>query len=155
MFTAKIIASFRRNFLPDQHFKPLAAFWRSQKTQAAPLGRYEAFDDTGISESEDVGVRPFEDIPGPKKSLRSMLECYRLSEGFFKPYKMHDKMFAKYGPIYEEEITLGRPTVHLMDPNDCEKVYRAEGKFPRRPINFDLWRDYRKRSNVSPGILLS
>jgi len=43
--------------------------------------------------------------------------------------------------------------VHITDPDDFEKVFRAEGKFPRRPP-VDIWVEHRKRRNYFPGIIL-
>ena len=157
MYSTKITAKLRQNILSEtQHFKSVAAvFWKSQNTAATPLERNENFSRKKDIESiEDGEVRPFEDIPGPKRSLKSIVESYIKTEGFTKRYKLHDRMFAKYGPIYKEEM-MGRPSVHLMDPNDFEKVFRAEGKYPRRPDLFDIWREHRKRRNFVLGIFLS
>ena len=146
---------FRRTLRPpSQYFKTVSAVvLRSQNTAAA----LPKTDET-VSRKRDVGdsatVRPFEEIPGPGKSFWSIVEFYRKTKGFTKPYKMHDVMFAKYGPIYKEEL-LGRPTVHLMDPNDFEKVFRADGKYPKRPNLFDHMTEHRRRRTGNPGIFLS
>ena len=148
-------AMFRRTLRPpSQYFKTVSAVvLRSQNT----AGALPKTDET-VSRKRDVGdsapVRPFEEIPGPGKSFWSIVEFYRKTKGFTKPYKMHDVMFAKYGPIYKEEL-LGRPTVHLMDPNDFEKVFRAEGKYPKRPNLFDHMTEHRRRRTGNPGIFLS
>lgn len=96
---------FRRTLRPpSQYFKTVSAVvLRSQNTAAA----LPKTDET-VSRKRDVGdtatVRPFEEIPGPGKSFWSIVEFYRKTKGFTKPYKMHDVMFAKYGPIYKEEL---------------------------------------------------
>ena len=150
MFSSNLhIATLRRNLPASQHFKPLAAFWRSQKTEAAPLERNETFGD---STSEDGGVRPFEDMPGPKKSLKSIVNVYRKSEGLTKSYKLSQSLFAKYGPIFKENM-LGFNAVHIMDPDDFERVFRAEGKYPRRPV-IDALVEHRERRNYSRGIII-
>ena len=150
MFSSNLhIATLRRNLPAAQHFKPLAAFWRSQKTEAAPLERNETFGD---SISQDGGGRPFEDMPGPKKSLKSIVNFYRKSEGLTKTYKLNQSLFAKYGPIFKENM-LGFNAVHIMDPDDFERVFRAEGKYPRRPFP-DAWAEYRKRRNYIRSILI-
>ena len=146
---------FRRTLRPpSQYFKTVSAVvLRSQNTAAA----LPKTDET-VSRKRDVGdsapVRPFEEIPGPGKSFWSIVEFYRKTKGFTKPYKMHDVMFAKYGPIYKEEL-LGRPTVHLMDPNDFGKVFRAEGKYPKRPNLFDHMTEHQRRRTGNPGIFFS
>lgn len=92
------------------------------------------------------GVRPFEDIPGPN-SLQYMLEFHRVSEGFTKGYRLLDIFFAKYGPIFKENVLVqGSQTVHVTDPDDFERIFRAEGKYPQRPP-IDIWVEYRKRRN--------
>ena len=156
MYSTNISAILRRNLFPAaQHFKPLAAFWRSQQTQAEHLDSNETFRDSAKpAEIEDSGVRPFEEIPGPKKNLKSMVELYFTTEGFVKGYKMNDLMFAKHGPIYKEEFS-GRPVVHIMDPDDFQIVFRADGKYPQRADVFGIWLDHRKRRNLSPGIFLA
>ena len=153
MYSSKLhIAALRRNLPAAQHFKPLAVFWRSQKTEAAPLERNETFRDSAKETAEDGGVRPFEDMPGPKKSFKSIVNLYRKSEGLTKGYKLNQSFFAKYGPIFKENM-LGFNAVHITDPDDYERVFRAEGKYPRRPL-VDAWVQHRKRRNYFPGILL-
>jgi len=144
----------RRNLFPAvQHLKPLATFWRSQKTQGAPLERNESYGDSAKTDVEGGGrVRPFEDIPGPKKNFRSIVEFYRKTKGLRRFYKMNQSLFAEHGPIFKNNI-LGQTMVHITDPDDFEKVFRAEGKFPRRPP-VDIWVEHRKRRNYFPGIIL-
>ena len=153
MYFANITSFARRSLLPAaQHFKPLAVFWRSQKTEAAPLEQNEIFRDSAKTEIEHgSGVRPFEDIPGPARTLKSMVEFYRDSKGLTKVYKLTEGLFAKYGPIYKEN-TLGQTQVHVMAPEDFEKVFREEGKYPRRPL-LDAWVEHRKRRNIFPGVV--
>ena len=153
MYSSKLhITSLCRNLPAAQHFKPVAAFWRSQKTEAAPLERNETFRDSAKETAEDGGVRPFEDMPGPKKSFKSIVNLYRKSEGLTKGYKVNQSFFAQYGPIYKENM-LGFNAVHITDPDDYERVFRAEGKYPRRPL-IDAWLQHRKRRNYFPGIIL-
>ena len=153
---ANITSVLRRNLPPGtRHLKPSANFWRSQKTQAADLDSDEIFRDSAKgpkAEIEDGRVRPFEDIPGPKKSLKSIVEFYVKTEGLTKAYKQNQRFFAKYGAIYKDNM-LGQTFVHTMDPNDFEKVFRAEGKYPRRPL-VEVWKEHRKRRNYFPGLLL-
>ena len=153
MYLANITSLSRRNLPPAaQHFKPLAAFWRSQKTAPAPLEQDEAFRDSAKTEIEHGSkVRPFEDIPGPARTFKSMVEFYRDSKGLTKICKLTEGLFAKYGPIYKEN-TLGQTQVHVMDPEDFEKVFREEGKYPRRPL-IDAWVEHRKRRNHFPGVV--
>ena len=121
-----------------ESLKPLNTLLRFQKTKAIP-------------ESES-SVRPFEDIPGPKRNLKTLAEFYIKSERFTKGYKMFDEMFERYGPIFMENMVMGA-MVHIIDPDHHEKVLRAEGKYPSRPV-VDFWLEHRQRRNYFPGILL-
>ena len=139
----------RRNLFPCyESLKPLNSLLRFQKTKAIPESEsHESRDSASHS-----GVRPFEDIPGPKRNLKTMAEFYIKSERFTKGYKLSDEMFERYGPIFMENMIMGT-MVHLIDPDDHEKVLRAEGKYPSRPM-VDFWLEHRQRRNYFPGILL-
>ena len=151
---AVVADSFRKSLLPKaKHFIPLTAFWRSQKTEASAMEQNESLRESAKTEIErDCEVKPFDDVPGPKRSLKSMVEFYAKSEGLTKGYKLNQRMFAEYGPIFKEN-TLGQTMVHVMDPDDFEKVFRAEGKYPRRPV-IDVWVEHRKRRKFFPGVIL-
>ena len=142
-----------RNLPRFQHLKPLAVFLRFQKTKAIPSEDESHTPDSAKSETENNSVRPLEDIPGPRKNLRSFAEFYVKSERFTKPYKLYELLFERYGPIFKEDMFFGVPTLHLIDPDDHEKVLRAEGKYPSRPI-IDFWLEHRQRRNYFAGILL-
>ena len=129
----------------------MVAVWRSQKTQAITL---ESREDLGDSADVHDRIRPFEEIPGPKTGLKFMVDSYSKTEGFTKAYKLSEILFAEHGPIYKESMILGKPVVHLTDPEDFEKVFRAEGKYPRRPP-IDIWIEYRKRRKLFTGLFLS
>ena len=62
-------------------------------------------------------------------------------------------MFHDLSPVYKEDLMF-RPTmtVHVKDPDDFEKVFRAEGKYPRKLI-LDFFVGHRKRRNRWPGII--
>ena len=149
----------RRNFIPrTQTCKVFAGFWRLQKTEAAPLQTQDS-----AKPELDHDVRPFEEIPQPKKmkfNLESILgfyQTYKMTEGFTKLYKITNMMYGWMGPIYRESFVMGIPSgrmVHVMDPDDFEKVFRAEGKYPRRPP-IDFWVEQRKRRNRFPGVIIS
>ena len=145
----------RRNLLHrTQNLKPLVAVWRSQKTQTITLESREDSGDTAKRGNDVHEVRPFEEIPGPKSGWKVMVDFYRKSEGFTKGYKLTDILFAEHGPIYKENMILGKPAVHVIDPEDFEKVFRAEGKYPRRsPV--DVWVEHRKRRNMFLGVVFS
>lgn len=106
-------------------------------------------------------VRPFDDIPAPPKfkfNLQSFARGYRIykmSEGATKFYKVASMQFEEYGPIYNQPIAVGSDRViHVMDPTDFETVFRAEGKYPRRPP-IEAWKEYQRRMKSSPGMAIS
>ena len=124
MYSSSI--ALRRNLLHRaQNLKPLVAVWKSQKTQAITLESREDLDD---SAKVDDRVRPFEDIPGPKTGLKFMVDLYSKTEGLTNFYKLTDILFAEHGPIYKENMILGTPAVHIIDPDDFEKSISNRGK---------------------------
>ncbi|XP_074608955.1 cytochrome P450 27C1-like isoform X2 [Acropora palmata] len=156
MLPAKICAMVvgRNPFRVTQNFKSLGSLclWRSKSSQAA--SKEANFDLGDSTEIEDYGeVRPFEDIPGPKRSLRNLIAFYRRSEGLTKNFKVVEAFFKEYGPIFKQDLTGDMLMVHILDPDDYKKVFRAEGKYPQRPL-LDFWVEHRKRKNYFPGLVL-
>lgn len=94
---------------------------------------------------------PFDEIPGPRGKLLTGIDFYRCSEGFRKHHKLSVKLFNEYGSIFKEHVLGKTPVVHVMEPDDFEKVYRAEGKYPKRE-SLDFVEDYRKRNNRPKGL---
>ena len=87
---------------------------------------------------------PFDQIPGPQGRYATAVEFYRQSDGFTKFYKIPEKLFKVYGPIFKQYVTDKTPVVHIMEPTDFETVYRGEGKYPSRPP-FDFLIKLRER----------
>ena len=72
----------------------------------------------------------------------------------FPKEQLFERLFEELGPIYKESVVLSpKTTVHVIEPEDIEKVFRAEGKYPRR-LQLDIWLEYRKRRNYFPGLIL-
>lgn len=146
------ITTIRKNALPAFQICNLSAvFRRTKTTHSTSLEVSEAFRDTAKAEVDSTELRAFEDIPGPERSLKSFMEFYRKSEGLVKGHKVNQAFFARYGPIFKETFT-GQTQVHIIDPDDFEKVFRAEGKYPRR-TKIDVWMEHRKRRNYFLGIV--
>ena len=154
MLSAKVCAIVvgRNPFRITQNFKSLGSLclWRSKSTQAASQ---EANFDLGDSTEIDGEVRPFDEMPGPKRSLRNIIAFYRRSEGLTKNFKVVEAYFKEYGPIFKQDLTGDMLMVHILDPDDYKKVFRAEGKYPQRPL-LDFWVEHRKRRNYFPGLVL-
>ena len=72
-------------------------------------------------------------------------------EGRYSFERMHvakRENMAVYGKIYKERM--GQDIVNLFDPADIETVYRAEGKYPVRPV-MPLIAVASKRDKEPPG----
>ena len=148
-------ASLRANFvLPKaRHLKCLTSFWRWQKTEASPLVKRESFDDPRPAKSAEVEARPFRDIPSPNFGLTSTIKHFKETEGFTKVYKLTNRLFTEHGPLFRGDILFGgKPAVYTIDPDDFEKVFRSEGRYPRRPPILEIWREQRKRRNYFVGV---
>ena len=121
-----------------------------------------AASSTTPSASQSMKAKAFCEIPGPKPSLpgigTSWIYWKFLSSKSYDITKLHEAnldKFKKYGPIAKEEFQWGKPIVHLFDPNDFEKVFRNQGKYPNRPPN-EFVRFYREsRPDRYPGIGLA
>ena len=147
-------ASLRANFLlpKARHLKCLTSFWRWQKTEASPLVKREIVDDPRPAKSAEVEARPFRDIPSPDFGLTSTIKYFKETEGFTKVYKLTNRLFTEHGPIFRGDILFGgKPAVYTIDPDDFEKVFRSEGRYPRRPP-IDIWIEHRKRRNYFIGV---
>ena len=102
----------------------------------------EIFDDPKPAKSAEVEARPFRDIPSPDFGLTSIIKHFKKTEGFTKIYKLTNRLFTEHGPIFRDDILFGgQPAVHTIDPDDFEKVFRSEGRYPRRPP-IDIWIAY-------------
>lgn len=89
---------------------------------------------------------PFDQIPGPQGRYAPAVEFYRQSDGFAKFYKIPEKLFKDYGPIFKQYVTDKTPVVHVMEPADFEAVFRAEGKYPSRPPLECLTKHYKRKA---------
>ncbi|XP_023218124.1 probable cytochrome P450 301a1, mitochondrial [Centruroides sculpturatus] len=109
--------------------------------------------------TEDViNAKPFEEIPGDVKiPFLGTTWTYLPFIGKYNHKKLHEASFKKYkiyGPIVRESIGGFYDAVSLFDPKDIEKVFRHEGKFPKRPgIEFlATYRELRPRWYKSGGL---
>ena len=147
--------SFRGNLVISKarYLKCVTSFWRWQKTEARPLENRKSFDDLSAksAENSEREVRPFNDIPALETGLTSTIRYFRETEGFTKVFKLSNQLFTKHGPIFKEDSFFGSPAVHIIDPEDFEKVFRSEGRYPRRPP-MEIWIEHRKRRDYFPGV---
>lgn len=102
-----------------------------------------------------ITPRPFTDIPGPSGIYQwPFIGTALLYKPFthFTPETSHilfQHMFNRFGPIVR--LQLGRPTVLIYDPQDLERMFASEGKYPQRP-SFGLTRYYNIRNGVTDSL---
>ena len=123
---------------------PISSFVqaRSQRAQEAQ-SKLASEIPSEILEDEPL---PFDQIPGPQGRYAPAVEFYRQSDGFEKFYKIPEKLFKDYGPIFKQYVTDKTPVIHVMEPTDFEAVFRAEGKYPSRPPLECLTKHYKRKA---------
>uniref|UniRef100_A0A0A9Z7K2 Cytochrome P450 302a1, mitochondrial n=1 Tax=Lygus hesperus TaxID=30085 RepID=A0A0A9Z7K2_LYGHE len=81
-------------------------------------------------------ARSFDDIPGPKcVPMIGTAWKYLPFIGDYDMGRLHvtnEKKYKEFGPIVREEVVPGVFIVSVFTPEDIEKVYKAEGKYPAR-----------------------
>ena len=100
-------------------------------------------------------ARPFSAIPSPRR-----IPLIGISRDFMK-VSSSELVQAVYrrveelGKIYREKLFPGLPEfVFVLDPEDVAKVFRADGRYPRRfPIQ--EWIDVKEELNIPIGLFLS
>ena len=142
MFAAKVVN--RPSFTLLPLYRPFSSFSqvRCQRTEVRERSTSEVIDHDDEPQIDEP--LPFDQIPGPQGRYATAIQFYRQSDGFAKFYKIPEKLFKVYGPIFKQYVTDRTPVVHIMEPTDFETVYRAEGKYPSRPP-LDFLIDLRKR----------
>ena len=100
-------------------------------------------------------ARLFDAIPSPKR-----IPLLGISSDFMKfspsqAVKLVHKRVEELGKLYREKIVPGLPEfLFVLDPEDVAKVFRADGRHPRRfPIS--EWTTLRKELNIPNGLFLS
>ena len=68
---------------------------------------------------------------------------------FLSAFSKNLDLFTKKASV----LLSPKTTVHVIEPEDIEKVFRSEGKYPRR-LQLDIWLEYRKRRNYFPDLIL-
>ncbi|KAI8499629.1 hypothetical protein Bbelb_226800 [Branchiostoma belcheri] len=107
------------------------ATFRQQSTRAQTEG----------SAAYESSARPFEEIPGPK-GLPLIGTAWDYSP--FERTKTYGKIYReKLGPI---------DFVVISDPKEIEKVFRNEGRYPKRRTLFTV-KKYRELKKLPTGIL--
>ena len=107
------------------------------------------------SDVDFATAKPFSAIPSPKR-----IPLIGMSSDFmkFSPSKaVHsvNQRVEKLGKIYREKLFPGLPEfLFVLDPEDVAKVFRADGRHPRR-FTISEWTDTKKELNIPVGLFLS
>ncbi len=92
-------------------------------------------------------VLPYSAIPGPKGTIRNLLD-YGMSKGTF--FEVLEKRFERYGPIYSEKL-MDTQLVSISDVDAMTKVLRTETNFQMRP-GFEAVADIVEETGNSLGL---
>lgn len=108
-----------------------------------------------LSTETDEIIKPYDQIPGSEtSSLQNMIFIMRNFKYITqKAHHAFRDMFAVNGPVIKNNFA-GLELILISDPKDIERLFRAEGKYPRR---FDVmpWLVYRQQRNLPLGVLLA
>ena len=150
MFAAKFAN--RPSFTRLRLFCPVSSFSqvRCQRAEVRQRSTSEVtsqvLDHDHDNERQIDEPLPFDQIPGPQGRYAAAVQFYRQSDGFAKFYKIPEKLFKDYGPIFKQYVTDKTPVIHVMEPTDFEAVFRAEGKYPSRPPIECLTKHYKRKA---------
>ena len=111
--------------------------------------------DTGSHANRSVGVRSFEEMPGPQglPFFGDLINYVRKAE--FKPQMMMlQTSFEEYGPIFKSAV-MGKTVVFIQDPRDVEIVFKADGKYPVRPGELAKIAEWYRTSRNLPKNLIA
>lgn len=144
MFATKLPIQ-RLSFTRLHLFSPIRSFVRAEDQAQSRL----------TSEIIEEKTLSFDQIPGPRGRFATAVEFYRQSDGYTKFYKIPQKLFKDYGPIFKQYVTDKSPVVHVMEPADFEAVFRAEGKYPSRPPLDCLVEHWKRRGQLQSMDMLN
>ena len=132
----------------------LQSLWYSATPQPQPKS-HPTDHALSPSDTDFATAKPFDAIPSPKR-----IPLIGMSSDFMKfspsqAVQLVHKRVEKFGRIYREKFVPGLPEfLFVLDPEDVAKVFRADGRHPRRfPIS--EWTDIRKELNLPIGLFLS
>ena len=97
-------------------------------------------------------MKSLDEIPGPKglPFIGTTLDYYR-NGGVSRFHEIDVQRKETYGPIYREKLG-GIDSVVIFDPEDVERVFRYEGKYPRRESALPIWKKYKEEKQQKEGV---
>ncbi|KAF6198657.1 hypothetical protein GE061_008409 [Apolygus lucorum] len=100
------------------------------------MGKHRFFHRLARRQFNTEAALPFDEIPGPRcVPLIGTAWKYLPIIGDYDMGRLHvtsEKKYEEFGKIVREEVVPGVFVVSVFTPEDIEKVYKAEGKFPAR-----------------------
>ena len=115
-------------------------FQRARKWQVPKVSLRILFSSTAQGTDDNFSfARPFNEIPGPftLPFVGSLFEIVK-EGGLENMHILSERRFEKYGPIYKETVSGGTTIVHTNEAAAAETLFRADGKYPKRPLLLPL-----------------
>ena len=99
--------------------------------------------------------KPFSEVPAAKGwPLLGTFMDYGKPDTLNKTYRVMQQRVKKLGWIYREKPLPTLPEMLIVvDPDDVQTVFRADGKWPSR-ITLDAWVESTRQADVPPGIFM-
>ena len=111
--------------------------------------------DQSADQHQAAEPKPFSEIPAAKGwPLLGTFMDYGKPDTLNKTYRVMQQRVKKLGWIYREKLPLTLPEMLVVvDPDDVQTVFRADGKWPSR-ITLDAWVEATRQADVPPGIFM-
>ena len=107
------------------------------------------------STNRNADTKPFDAIPTAKR-----IPILGFSYDFMKLpptnlTRLVEHRVKQFGKIFREKFAPGLPDMlFVLDPEDVAAVFRADGRYPRRPLMAE-WIAVRKELNIPLGLVLT
>lgn len=102
---------------------PFQSQWRLQNQWSRLRSLTSVSKQSPKQPNPSIAAMPLRDMPGPPV-LANLARYTR--EGFRNHHTVIEKLFEQYGPTFQFAMP-GKKVVYVCDPDDVERVFRAEG----------------------------
>lgn len=143
-------------FLKQRWVNPSSFKAATVSTTPRQLTQLQEKNDDGHDKSSER-IKPYEEIPTPKRIplLKISRDFAKVAKNPFQVVNFIKERVEEFGTIYREKVSPGLPEfLFVLDPKDIEKVFRADGKYPRR-FSITEWIEARKKTGIPVGIFLT